>query len=165
MIVLSGFCLRSLAFDASGNFVGWNLMRCWKYTFNWLPLLASGVWLAWLARRMPGGLKLFWISAFTLTFCATTWQMDLIPPLHGPGSGSLTVTGQGVPALLAGTVGALLKPEWLPKHFWRNEVMDVRLWFQLVVMLLPLILCGSGVMARLSSKPGTSERQTEASPG
>lgn len=165
MIVLSGCCLHSLAYDASGNFVGWNMMLCWKYTFNWLPLLASGVWLAWMARRMPGGWKLFWISAITLTFCSTTWQMVLVPPLHGPGSGSLTVTGHGVLGLLAGGVGALLKPEWLPNNFWRDEVMDLHLWFQLAVMLLPLVLRRSGVMARLSSKPDTSERQTEASPG
>ena len=106
---------------------------------------------------MPGGWKLFWISTLTLTFCATTWLMDLVPPLQGPGSGSLSVAAHGVPALLAGAVGVLLKPEWLPRNFWRNEIMDLHLWFQLAVMLLPVLLCRRGVMAWPSAQAETSE--------
>ncbi len=107
---------------------------------------------------MPGGWKLFWISALTLTLCSTTWQMDLVPPLQGPGSGTLLVTGRGLPALLAGAVGVLLKPEWLPRNFWRNEIMDLHLWFQLAVMLLPVLLYRSGIMPRRSAQRETAER-------
>ena len=95
---------------------------------------------------------------YTLTFCATTWQMDLVPPLQGPGSGTLLVTGHGVPALLSGAVGVLLKPEWLPRNFWRNEIMDLHLWFQLAVMLLPVLLYRGGIMPRRSAQPKTVER-------
>jgi hypothetical protein len=162
-IAFAGLWLRSAAFDEAGRLINWNAMLGWQYTFNWLPLLASGIWLAWLARRMPGGWKLFWISAFTLMFCATTWQMNLVPPLHGPGSGTLIVTARGLPGLLAGGAGALLKPEWLPNNFWRDEVMDLHLWFQLGVMLLPWLLYRRGIMARLSAQSETSgDRRQEA---
>ena len=146
-LLLYGFYLSATIFDAAGHLTNWSALVCWQYAFNGLPLLLAGLWLAWLAARMPGGWKLFWISAITLTLCTTTWWMSLTPPLHGPGSGCLTIKAHGLLGALVGLAGA----PWLPDHAWREQLWQVSPWFQLGVLLLPIILGRRGGTARRAS--------------
>jgi hypothetical protein len=64
-------------------------MVSWQQAFNWLPWLLSMAWLARIAARMPGGWKLFWVTAIVLALCSPSVHMTVIPRLHGPGSGKI----------------------------------------------------------------------------
>ena len=83
-------------------------LMCWQAIINWLPWLLSMAWLAWIAVRMPGGWKHFWITAVVLTICSTSVWMSIRPPLHGPHSGSLTVYGSGILGLIANASAHLM---------------------------------------------------------
>jgi hypothetical protein len=71
-------------------------LTCWQDAFNWLPWLFSIGWLARIALRMPGGWKLFWVTAIALIFFSTSLQMMFVPPMHGPHSGSVNFYPTGI---------------------------------------------------------------------
>jgi hypothetical protein len=83
-------------------------LACWQVIFNWLPWLAAMAWLARIAVRMPGGWKLYWITAIVLTiFASSTWMVVHLPG-HGPRSGSLYVMAIGLLGIIIKAVADLL---------------------------------------------------------
>jgi hypothetical protein len=81
------------------------LLVCWQYVFNWLPWLVAVSWLARIARRMPGGWKLFWITAITLSVLSPSLRLWIVPRSHGPGTGQiLFFWPTGLLGCLAGTL-------------------------------------------------------------
>ena len=57
---------------------------CWQQVFNWLPWLLCLAWLARIGTRMPGGWKLYWITAMVLTIFPNLVQMGVNPQLSVP---------------------------------------------------------------------------------
>jgi hypothetical protein len=76
-------------------------LACWQVIFNWVPWLAAMAWLARIAVRMPGGWKLYWITAIVLTIFAPSIWMVVHLPDHGPRSGSLNFIAIGFLGLIA----------------------------------------------------------------
>ncbi len=100
-LFFGGAWLGSLITDPDAHHVKLAMLEWWPQVFNWLPWLLSMSWLAWMAGRMPGGWKLFWVTTVVLTFCSTAIHMDSInPPLNGPESGSISMTTAGPGGLL-----------------------------------------------------------------
>ena len=55
---------------------------CWKQAVNWVPWALSMAWLGRIAARMPGGWKLYWITAAVLTLSSTpAAKMEIYPPV------------------------------------------------------------------------------------
>jgi len=76
------------------------MLGCWQATSNWLPWLAAMAWLGRIAVRMPGGWKLYWITAIVLTAFAPSIWMVVHLPQHGPRSGSLMLYAIGLPGVI-----------------------------------------------------------------
>jgi len=74
---------------------------------DWVPWLLASVWLAWLIRRMPGGWKLYWISAIVLTLLSTSMICHLEPPGQGPNTGVFILTLDGLPGAIVNQIGNL----------------------------------------------------------
>jgi hypothetical protein len=68
----------------------------WQVAFNWLPWLCALAWICHLAVKMPGGWKLFWITATALTPLSTWMQAVVTPPIHGLHSGTLMFFPNGI---------------------------------------------------------------------
>ena len=133
-------------------------LRCWQAVFNWLPWLLSMAWLARIAVRMPGGWKLFWITAVVLTLCSTSLWMRIDPPLHGPNSGSLMIHASGILGLIVDALlrlmgfGSKLGPGLGPWLSWpRNMTPSL---IQAAIMALGLLAFHFKATAR-SEDPGT----------
>lgn len=83
------------------------ILTSWQVTMNWLPWLAAMAWLARIAARMPGGWKLYWITAIALTSIAPSIWTVVHWPEHGPGSGSVNVFALGFLGVIAKLVASL----------------------------------------------------------
>jgi hypothetical protein len=110
------------------------VLGCWQQAFNWLPWLVSAVWLAWLAVRMPGGWKLFWITAIVLTLFSTSLWMTIMPPSRGPHSGAIYFFPTGPFGMIANFLfrvlgyGAMIGPRVAhPPYLWT--------WIQTAILL------------------------------
>jgi hypothetical protein len=82
---------------------------------------------------MPGGWKLFWITAVALTLCSTAFQMNIKPPLNGPGSGALNVAVSGPGGLLLGGIARLLAGEAVGP--WSGILSGVTQWVQSLLLV------------------------------
>jgi len=82
----------------------------WQHAFNWIPWLLSMAWLARIAVRMPGGWKLFWVTAVVLALCSTSIQMTVIPPVisHGHASQGIYLFPTGVLGVILNALGKAL---------------------------------------------------------
>jgi hypothetical protein len=74
---------------------------------DWVPWLLACVWLGWLVRRMPGGWKLYWISAVVLALLSTSMICQIKPPTDGPNTGVFLITLGGVPGAIVNQIGNL----------------------------------------------------------
>jgi hypothetical protein len=101
--------------------------------FNWLPWLLSITWLAWIAARMPGGWKLFWITAVALTLSSTAFHMNIKPPLNGPGSGAINVVGSGPGGLLLVGMAKLFAGKVMGP--WSGIFSGVTQWAQSLLLV------------------------------
>lgn len=101
--------------------------------FNWLPWLVSAAWLCWMAARMPGGWKLFWITALVLAFCSTALELHVTPPRNGSCSGSWTVTPLGLGRLLLSAIGWIYAKQSLLDG--RGLFSGVTQWAQALLLL------------------------------
>jgi hypothetical protein len=105
MELLGGFD----ALDTNAHAVPFRaMMVCWLVTINWLPWLAAMTWLARIAVRMPGGWKLYWITAIALTAFAPSIWAWVHWPQHGPHSGSFSFQLIGLPGLVSKVVFQML---------------------------------------------------------
>ncbi|HSI11659.1 MAG TPA: hypothetical protein VK961_06425 [Chthoniobacter sp.] len=90
-----------------------------EITMHWVPWLVGCAWLAWLVRRMPGGWKLYWISAVVLVLLTTSMIWQIKPPTHGPGTLAqgprlaLVTTLGGIPGAILNKLGTLF-------HLWER---------------------------------------------
>jgi hypothetical protein len=132
-VLFGGAWLGGLLSGPPAQQVNLALLEWWARTFNWLPWLLSMAWLAWIAARMPGGWKLFWITAVALTLCSTAFQMNIKPPLNGPGSGALNVAVSGPGGLLLGGIARLLAGEAVGP--WSGILSGVTQWVQSLLLV------------------------------
>jgi hypothetical protein len=133
IVLFGGAWLGGLLSGPPAEQVNLALLEWWPRMFNWLPWLLSMAWLAWLAARMPGGWKLFWITAVALALCSTAFQMNIKPPLNGPGSGSLNVLVSGPGGLLLGGIGRLFAGEVMGP--WSGIFSGVTQWVQSLLLV------------------------------
>jgi len=93
--------------------------QCWAQMINWLPWLFAMAWLAWIAARMPGGWKLYWITAVVLTLCAPAVKLNVQPPSHVPHSGVIFLSFyDGIPFLISSAIqNALLHMPYIGPWF------------------------------------------------
>ena len=106
-LLFGGAWLSGLLPDPDAHHVNLTMLEWWPRVFNWLPWVLSMSWLAFMAGRMPGGWKLFWITTVVLTLCSTAFHMNINPALNGPGSGSLSINTSGPGGLLLGGIARL----------------------------------------------------------
>jgi hypothetical protein len=135
----------ALLFRPGANSIGsdrlFAVLVYWQAVFNWLPWFLSVAWLGRIAARMPGGWKLFWVTAVVLTLCSTSLHMAVTPPLHGPGSGMLMINTSGILGMVAMAIVHVLGLDAVFGSW--NQVMNVTQvvsWIQTGLMIL-------GVMA------------------
>ena len=132
-VLFVGAWLGGLLSGSQAQQVNLALLEWWARTFNWLPWLLAMAWLAWVAARMPGGWKLFWITAVALTLCSTAFQMNIKPPLNGPGSGALNVALSGPGGLLLGGIARLFAGEVMGP--WSGIFSGVTQWVQSLLLV------------------------------
>jgi len=132
-VLFGGAWLGGLLSGPHAQQVNLALLEWWARTFNWLPWLLAMAWLAWVAVRMPGGWKLFWITAVALTLCSTAFQMNIKPPLNGPGSGELHVLLSGPGGLLLGGIARLFAGEVIGP--WSGIFSGVTQWVQSLLLV------------------------------
>jgi 4-hydroxybenzoate polyprenyltransferase len=136
-VLFGGAWLGGLLPDSQAQQANPALLEWWARTFNWLPWLLSMAWLAWIAARMPGGWKLFWITAFVLTLCSTAFQMNIKPPLNGPGSGALYLGVSGPGGMLLGGMAMLFAGEVMGP--WSGIFSGVTQWVQSLLLAAGLM--------------------------
>jgi hypothetical protein len=145
-LLFGGLWLCGLLAEPDARHVSLTMVEGWQRIFNWLPWLLSMSWLAWMAGRMPGGWKLFWVTTVVLTLCSTAIHLHVKPPLNGPGSGSVEMDASGPGGFLFdGTVRLLGGPgargpepmQWLGPLHWSMA------WFQSALLFV------GGLMLRL----------------
>ncbi|MDR3402269.1 MAG: hypothetical protein P4L99_07195 [Chthoniobacter sp.] len=78
-----------------------------EIAIDWVPWLLACSWLAWLVRHMPGGWKLYWISAVVLALLSTSMICQIQPPTHGPNTGVFLVTLGGIPGAILNQLASL----------------------------------------------------------
>ena len=110
-------------------------LKTWQHAFNWLPWLLCMAWLAWIAARMQGGWKFFWITTATLTLFSSSFCVVLNPPLHGQGTGSIYVVAGGILGIVVSAVenlcGGHAFGPWPPPFSASPSA-----WIQTAVLLL-----------------------------
>jgi hypothetical protein len=127
-------------------FFAW--IRCWVAAVNWLPWLFSMAWIARIAVRMPGGWKLFWITAVVLTVCSTSIWITVQPPLHGPNSGVLMIYGSGILGLVSNAVEHLMGYGWQFRSWSDWARYTAPSWIQTAIMLFGILMFHFKVTAR-----------------
>lgn len=132
-VLFGGAWLGGLILNTAQQQFNLSILEWWARTFNWLPWLLAMAWLAWVAVRMPGGWKLFWITAVALTLCSTAFQMNIKPPLNGPGSGQLNVLLSGPGGLLLGGIARLFAGEVIGP--WSGIFSGVTQWVQSLLLV------------------------------
>jgi hypothetical protein len=133
IVLFGGAWLCGLLSGTPAQQVNLAPLEWWARIFNWLPWLLSITWLVWIAARMPGGWKLFWITAVALTLSSTAFHMSIKPPLNGPGSGALNVLGSGPGGLLLGGMARLFAGEVMGP--WSGIFSGVTQWAQALLLV------------------------------
>jgi hypothetical protein len=138
---------------------------CWEQAVNWIPWLISIAWLAWIAARMPGGWKLYWITAVVLMLCAPSVEMKVHPPSHGPHTGLIYIYFPGgMPGMISSTIQHVLGhlPLIGPRfQAWVDGVLDAHrplvpkppqtvAWIQTTIMAFGAIT----FYLRMTANPG-----------
>jgi hypothetical protein len=116
--------------DSDAHDVNLAMLEWWPRVFNWLPWLLSLSWLAWMAGRMPGGWKLFWITTVVLALFAPALHMSVDPPLNGPGSGfiNLFMSGPDVASWSDVLRARGMSAAWFQSAFLVAGGLLVRFW-------------------------------------
>jgi hypothetical protein len=110
-------------------------------------------WLAWVARRMPGGWRLLGMTTGVLALCSTALHMSIQAPVSGPGSGQLMVGVQGPGGLLVAVLARLLGGSGFGT--WSDSVSGPFAWAQSAVLLIGEILVRLGPTVWARSVEGT----------
>ena len=148
LIFIFGYWLKDWAIDYSKDYINLMAVACWKHLFNWFPIVIAIVWLTRMAVKMAGGWKLLVISVITSAFCTTSFWLNVIPPSHGPGTGGISVYGHGILILVTKGIISIFGNDAINASIpWHFVWMDARMWFQLVVIVLCVILLRSGTVS------------------
>jgi hypothetical protein len=153
--VLLFFCAWLLGVGAESPVQSVNpaVVEWWPRIFNGLPWGLSIVWLAWVARRMPGGWRLLGMTTGVLALCSTALHMSIQAPVSGPGSGQLMVGVQGPGGLLVAVLARLLGGSGFGT--WSDSVSGPFAWAQSAVLLIGGILVRLGPTVWAWSVEGT----------
>ncbi len=136
-VLFGGAWLAGFLGEGAKPHVSESMEFWWPLVYNWVPWMGAMAWLTRIAIRMPGGWRLYWITAVALMLCSTMPYMELHRPLHGPGSGMLNVGVAGPLSVVFGIPASFIWHELPPPS--AQIVAQGHLWLQALLMVVPVI--------------------------